>query len=246
MKCGASDGPAFFCVSGRWETAQLPAPVGTITVILTITTPFTVRTPVGLIDTTTGTPLDVVPLSTKEAVVFCELPSAGKPAVATVRSHGLTVNRLPSSRGPEVKGDEVTLKMHEPYVMVPDARRPPEAMLKVGVAPEPESVSVVVDVVPNAGTPLAKVKVLFSIACTAEGPVAELIGTTVLAAATGGADVLSLLPQAASNMLAPITMPAKANLTNFITASFMKHCTQKASYRQIFPHRLLFSINSLA
>ena len=171
------------------------APVAGTNVALPTVEPFTVTTPVELTDTVTDTGLELVVPSTRNTLAVAEVPSAFTPAVATLSVHGLTVTLLPSARGvPEGKVDVATVKMHEPYVMAPDAVLTPEVRLKEGVAPDPESVSDVADVVPKDGTPLAKVKSLPSTPCTTAAPVVGLIAAAVLVVATSGTGVSALSP----------------------------------------------------
>ena len=112
--------------------------------------------------TVTGAGEEVRPPKAKVAVVVMVpvVPSVTVlPAVLAANSQGLTVIVVGATMPGTV--EVVTLKMHEPKLIVPVAVPVPDATEKAGVvvpAAGAENLTVVAAVVPNAGTPAGKVK----------------------------------------------------------------------------------------
>jgi len=192
--------------------------------------PFTVTTPVELIDTVTATGLELIVPNCSVTVEVDEPPLACTPAVPIDSEHGLTVTFLPEARG-EVAGkvDAATSKIHEPYFITPVAVPSVELILNEGVAAEPKRLSDVVEVVPKDGKPLAKPKLLSSTPCTTAAPVVGLMAADVLVVATSapGAGVLSPPPHAARNIELDINMAAKEILlkrTKYLLLKIYKYC----------------------
>lgn len=105
----------------------------------------------------------------------------------------------------------VTLKMHEPKVITPVAVPLGVTMLKAGVVDVSVSVTVVVPVVPNSGTPLGKTKGRLASAAA----LAAVTGTVKLllaywrgAAGAGASDE----PQATSNAAAHVANRPLSNM----------------------------------
>ena len=181
---------------------------------------FNVTTPVALIDTDTVMGLELIVPSSKVTVVGVAMPSPLMPAVATDRVQGLTVNVLPCARGwLGAKLDCDTVKMHDPKVMEPDAVPSAELMANEGVVPLPESFRDVAEVVPKAGTPVLKSKLLSSTLLTNVAPVCGVISAERLLLAMGAGEScpLSLLPPQADSKALPLkTRQARETLLNFM------------------------------
>ena len=120
--------------------------------------------------------------------------------------------------------------------MAPVAVPSLELMLNEGDAPEPERVSDVAEVVPKDGTPLAKLKLLSSTACTTAAPVVGLIAADVLVFATSaaGAGLLSPPPHAARRMVPDTNIAAKEILLKRIRYLCYKYtkCVASRSLRR--------------
>ena len=84
--------------------------------------PFRVSAPPSVMSTVTATPVDAAAPSTSATLLVAAGLLRASPAVFTVMLQGLMVTVLPRASG-ELTGnvDAVTVKMHEPNVVVPVA-----------------------------------------------------------------------------------------------------------------------------
>jgi hypothetical protein len=131
------------------------------------------------------------------------------PDVATVTSHGLTVIVAPKAIAwGATNVDVVTVKLHEPTVVVPEALSGAVLTLNTGVAALvsfAENDSVVASVVPKSGTPVSKDKE----AAYKTGVVVAVTGTTASSVTTSALGSEDFSPQAATRSAAAKAVPEK-------------------------------------